>query len=339
MFFISALLASVSIGDPPAPAWEIQPRVTAARLRGVSAPSVDVVWASGTQGTFVRTFDGAKSWHPGRVPGAENLDFRDVHSEDGRITFLLSSGPGDQSRIYQTRDAGASWSLQFTNPDQKGFLDAIAFFDARRGLAVGDPVDGRFQIFRTTNGGADWERIPSSGMPSALPGEGAFAASGTCLVTVGDRHAWFAAGGASVSRVFRSDDAGLTWTAAETPIRAGNPSSGIFSLAFVNVNRGFAIGGDYKSPDQPGPFLARTTDGGKSWSLSSDAPSGYRSGLAIVKGPAEGFSLIAVGPGGTDLSRDGGAHWSIISKQGFNAVESVWAVGDDGNIARFRLAP
>ena len=334
MLFVATLLVSIAIGDPPVPSWVIQPKATAARLRGVSAPSVDVVWASGTQGTFARTIDGGKSWAAGQVPGGEGLDFRDVHAVDGGIAYLLSSGPGDESRIYKTLDGGASWRMQLTNPDQNGFLDAIAFFDARRGLALGDPVDGRFQVFATTDGGEGWKRIPSTGMPPALPAEGAFAASGTCLVTMGDRHAWFATGGASVSRVFRSEDAGLTWTAAETPVRAGNPSSGIFSLAFVDATRGFAIGGDYKSPELPGPFLARTTDGGKSWSLLADAPRGYRSGLAVVKAGDGSISCVAVGPGGSNRSWTDSARWSSESQEGFHAVDSVWAVGDSGRIAK-----
>ena len=84
--------------------------------------------------------------------------------------------------------------LQHTNPDPKGFLDALAFWDADHGLALGDPVEGRFVILATDDGGKTWIRIPPGGMPAALPGEGAFAASGTCLVVQGDRNAWFGTG-------------------------------------------------------------------------------------------------------------------------------------------------
>ena len=102
-------------------------------------------------------------------------------------------------------------------------------------------------------------------MPPALPGEGAFAASGTCLVVGADGHAWFGTGGAKVARVFRSTDRGRTWTVAETPLRAGSPSAGIFSLAFWDADHGVAVGGDYKQPEEAGGTVARSSDGGRTW--------------------------------------------------------------------------
>ena len=155
-------------------------------------------------------------------PARTALDFRDVHAVDAEAAYLLSSGPGDASRIYKTTDMATSWMMQLTNPDPKGFLDAIAFFDADHGLAFGDPVEGRFSLFRTADGGKTSPR-PSGQLPPALPGEGAFAASGTCLVVNRGQNAWFATGGA-VSRVFRSTDRGGFWSVAETPVLAGSPS-------------------------------------------------------------------------------------------------------------------
>jgi photosystem II stability/assembly factor-like uncharacterized protein len=221
-----------------------------------------------------------------------------------------------------------------------GFLDAIAFWDAEHGLALGDPVEGRFTILTTEDGGKGWRQIPVQGMPPALPGEGAFAASGTCLVVQGDRNAWFATGGAKVSRVFRSSDHCQTWTVQETPIRAGTPSSGIFSLAFWGADHGIAVGGNYKQPDELGGHVARTADGGRTWVLPKGTqPAGYRSGVAFVPGTS-GPALVAVGPTGTDISVDGGESWQRLGTVGFDAVgfarpDAGWAVGEDGRIARF----
>jgi photosystem II stability/assembly factor-like uncharacterized protein len=176
-------------------------------------------------------------------------------------------------------------------------------------------------------------------MPPSLPGEGAFAASGTCLSTFGPGHAWFGTGGSKVARVFRSTDGGLTWSAAETPVRASGPSSGIFSVAFRDPEHGVAVGGDYKAPGQPGSWLARTSDGGLTWILVARGPRGYRSAVAYVPG-APTPTLVAVGPTGSDLSTDDGATWSPLGGDGFHAlsltgpVDAGWAVGDNGRIAR-----
>jgi photosystem II stability/assembly factor-like uncharacterized protein len=320
--------------------WTLQASNTKARLRGLSVVNDKIAWASGTQGTYVRTTDGGTTWMAGIVAGASESDFRDIHALDDRRAYLLAIGEGTKSRIYRTIDAGESWTLQFMNQEPKGFLDALAFWDADHGIALGDPVDRRFTILTTDNGGATWTKSPSDKMPAALKGEGAFAASGTCLVVHGDRRAWFATGGADVSRVFRSDDLGQSWEAHETPVQAGNSTSGIFSLAFSSENRGVAIGGDYKHPEQTAENVAWTSDGGRNWTLPrAEGPAGYRSGVAMVPGTTRP-TLVAVGPTGSDFSTDGGQSWLPLGKMGFHAVafasaDAGWAVGEDGAIARF----
>src|SRR5918993_404975 len=222
----------------PSPAgWVSQPSGTTARLRGLSVVDERVAWAGGSGGTVLRTVDRGKTWQRRVVPDAEGLDFRDIEAFDESTAYALAIGAGELSRIYKTTDGGATWALRHVNRDPQGFLDALAFWDAEHGLALGDPVGGRFVILATDDGGESWSRIATEGMPEARPGEGAFAASGTCLVTQGGRNAWFGTGG---GRVFRSTDRGRTWTAQETPIRAGNGTSGVFSLAFRDAEHGVA---------------------------------------------------------------------------------------------------
>jgi photosystem II stability/assembly factor-like uncharacterized protein len=320
--------------------WMPQDSRTKARLRGISPVSRDIAWASGSGGTCLRTTDGGTTWVVRSVPGASGLDFRDVHAVDADVAYLLSIGAGETSRIYRTADGGRTWTVQATNRDPEGFLDALAFWDVGHGCALGDPVDGRFVILATDDSGKDWKRPPIEGMPPARPGEGAFAASGTCLVTQGERNAWFATGGAGVARVFRSTDRCRTWTVHETPIRAGTPSSGIFSLAFWDASHGVAVGGDYKTPEASGGFVALSSDGGRTWTLARGTqPAGYRSGVAVVPG-TQGPTLVAVGPTGTDVSTDGGENWRRLGTIGFDAVGFAgpgvgWAVGEDGRIAGF----
>ena len=320
--------------------WVAQPSGTKARLRGLSVVSRDVAWASGSVGTILRTNDGGTSWVPRPVAAADTLDFRDIEAFDGNTAVALSVGPGGQSRIYGTSDGGAHWTLRHTNPDRDGFLDALVFWDRRHGLALGDPVGGHFVVLATDDGGTTWSRVAPEGMPAALPGEGAFAASGTCLVVRGDHHAWF---GTGAGRVFRSDDRGHTWTAHATPITSGNGSSGIFSLAFWDNEHGVAVGGDHREPDRAGRVAAITSDGGKTWQLpSGNGPGGYRSAVVSLPG-SSGRLLIAVGPKGASLSRDGGNSWAEVGHQGFHAVatadpDSGWAVGEDGTIARFSVS-
>ena len=335
------LLSFIFIYSTVAAQWTPQASGTTARFRGVSAASRSVAWASGSGGTYARTTDGGATWRAGVVPGAAQLDFRDVEAVDANTAYLLSIGPGEQSRIYKTTNAGNDWTLQFTNRDPKAFFDAFAFWDARSGIAMSDPVDGRFIVIKTTDAGATWKKIPRENFPAVLEGEAAFAASGTCIAVQGKHNVWLATGGAPVARVFRSTDGGNSWKASATPITAGNASSGIFSIAFKDAKNGVIVGGDYRKEKEAGSNVARTTDGGASWTVATGArPSGFRSAVAYVPGTA-GAKLLAIGPAGSDYSTDGGKSWVSIDSTGYHALSFArssatgWAVGEGGRIARY----
>ena len=318
-----------------AQAWAPQVSNTRASLRGVSAVDARTAFASGSGGTWLVTTDGGVTWHAAQVPGAEALDFRGIRAIDAHTIFLMSAGSGDQSRIYRTRDAGGHWTLLFTNSDPHGFFDAIAFWDTQHGIVVGDPVDGRAEVLTTDDGGAAWQRRSP---PAALPNEGSFAASNTCLTLLGSRDAWFATGGPGAARVFHSQDRGRSWTVATTPIRNDGASAGIFSLAFRDSRRGVAVGGDYSKDSEDRQNIALSNDGGRSWIAPPDGgPTGFRSAVAWLPGRQ---LWIATGTSGSDASGDNGKTWKRFDNGAYHAMTFVpsgdgWAVGPQGRIARF----
>jgi photosystem II stability/assembly factor-like uncharacterized protein len=327
---IGALAASPLVS---AQTWVPQQSGTKAGLRGIHAVSPRIAWASGDHGTFLKTTDGGANWLAATMPGASDLDFRDVEAFDDRTAFLLSAGAGPLSRLYKTTDGGTRWSLLYTNPDPRGFFDCMGFWDQDHGVILGDPVDGRFTVL-VTDDGANWHARKG---PPAAKGEGAFAASGTCLVTRGTREAWFATGGPGGGRVFHTLDAGETWSVAKTPLRSGSENAGIFSLAFADARHGIAVGGDYKDSASASGNLAVTEDGGKTWTVPQGAaPGGYRS--AVVWSP-ERKLWIATGTKGSDVSADGRV-WTSFDTASYNALSLAggtgWAVGPGGAIAKLQ---
>lgn len=322
--------------------WQKQTIETKASLRGLSVVNERVIWASGTGGTFLKTIDGGKTWTVGKVAGAEKLDFRDVEAFDAQTAYLLSIGDGENSRIYKTTDGGATWKMQFKNTNPKAFFDAIAFWDKNNGIAMSDPVDGKY-ILLTTTDGETWKPLPTDKMPATKEGEAAFAASGTCLMTSGKADVFLVSGGTD-ARVFRSGNRGLSWFVAETPIVKGTAGSGIFSIAMLDAKRGVIVGGNYEKPDEMTGNLAFTGDGGKTWNAGKGL-TGYRSGAAYI----DKKTIIAVGSSGYDVSYDGGKNWTnsktpnLVGKD-FNAVQAkgktaVWAVGANGLVAKFTMQP
>lgn len=314
--------------------FEPQTSGVTARLRGVSAVSDRVAWASGAGGTILRTIDGGVTWTNIPVEGAGQLDFRDIDAMSDRVAYALSIGPGEASRIYKTTDGGENWTLQLANKDPNVFLDAMAFWDASRGIAFSDSVDGQLVIFQTSDG-RNWERIPPTRLPAALPGEGAFAASGTNVAVHGRNHVWI---GTGAGRVLRSTDGGRTWAVSTAPL-ATSASAGIFSIAFRDATHGVVVGGDYQKETEAVDNVAITSDGGVSWTLVKDRGlSGYRSVVAPV--PAEPRTWIAIGPSGADWSADDGRTWAPVKSDGYDTVSFApgapvgWAAGNRGRLAK-----
>ena len=313
---------------------------TTENLRGVSAISTKVVWASGTHGTYLRTLDGGETWMPAQVPGAEALDFRDIEAFSADDAYLLAAGPGDQSRIYETTDGGKTWTSQFTNREPKGFYDCMAFWDLNNGIAVGDPVDGKFELI-TTEDGAHWRPLVPETIPPAVPGEGAFAASGSCITVRGDSNVWFSTGG-KAARVFASSDRGKTWSVVETPIVHGTDSSGSFSIFFRDRGHGVISGGDYQHPDQQSANLAYTDDGGKTWKLSSLQPQPFFSAVGYID-PTSAHGLLAVGSAHAAFAEDVAEQkWlefldTNLNALGIAAPRDAWAVGPKGIIMHWSL--
>jgi photosystem II stability/assembly factor-like uncharacterized protein len=308
---------------------------TDVQLRGISAVSSKVAWASGAKGTVLRTIDGGATWETVVIVGADSLDFRDIQAFDQNTAFVLSIGAGDQSRIYKTADGGRIWQRQFTNNDPKAFYDCFAFWDSTHGIAMSDSVDGKFPLIATSDG-MTWSPVVVKKMPAALPSEGAFAASGTCIATLGKNDVWFGTGGPA-ARVFHSADRGQTWTVAETPLVHGVSTQGVFSLAFWTAKDGVALGGDYKEPAKGDKTAAFTHDGGKTWTLASKPPAGYRSAVAV----GASHILMALGTSGADVSHDGGNTWTPLFTEDLNAItlteNSGWAVGPGGKILTIHL--
>jgi photosystem II stability/assembly factor-like uncharacterized protein len=356
------MMAILAFIDPTAAqtktnGWQKIPVPTLASFRGLSAVSPDVVWAGGTNGTIIRTTDGGATWSVHAVAGAETLDFRGIHAFDANTAVIISSGKAEdgEARIYRTTDGGEHWKPLFEEKSKGIFFDAIAFWDSDHGIVVSDPVAGHFVVFTTADAGITWHHVwpdPES-TPSALLNEGAFAASNSCIALNGSSNVWLATGGASISRVFRSNDRGNTWKVSEVPFHPTDAVSGLFSVAFRDARNGIAVGGVWAHPtSSPPENVFVTSDGGVTWRPGPQTiPPGQFLSSVIYK-PAAGSAksdrgnapaaasaeVVAAGPGGI-ISMHPGGRWIHESDENINAVayptHSVgWAVGPKGTVLR-----
>lgn len=306
-------------------------------FRGLDAVDRRTAWvvgASVTRGAarIYRTTDGGASWQDMTPPGTDGLSFRDVEAEDARTASVLAIGEGEASRIYRTTDGGRTWTETFRNAEPAAFYNCMDFFPGgRRGLAVSDPVDGRFRVIATEDGGRSWQVLPTTGMPDST-GEYNFSASGDCLVIEG-RDAWFGSGG-SAARVYHSADRGLTWTATDSAIPAGE-AAGVFGLAFRTPRHGVAVGGDFAAPTDGVDATSYTRDG-RSWDSAGDLTHLGEDAAWVSR-----HLLLVVGESGavagSSLSLDGGTSWTAFSDDGFHTLDctrdgSCWAAGGRGRV-------
>jgi photosystem II stability/assembly factor-like uncharacterized protein len=332
--------------------WDIEESHTTASLRGIHNVGGGVAWASGTKGTVLRTEDGGYLWQTCNMPpGAENLDFRGIQAFDENTAIVMSSGPGDQSRLYKTTDACQTWKLLFTNPDKQGFWDALKFQTKTWGWLLGDPVNHRFVLLATFDGGLHWQPVNQPGL-AETPGEGgAFAASNSLILAhlpllFGTARGWLYQGNSTCTMglVHNHPQSCMDlfdFVKKRLPIAHDSDSAGIFSLSEWNQTD-IAVGGDYKKSDSTQDTAAFSLDLGQHWQTAQTPPHGYRSSVAY---DAQQKLWITVGPNGTDISRDDGKNWQPLKPSGYdpadadknwNALSLPFVVGPSGRIGRLR---
>ena len=364
MFRLLSLVALIAFVPSLSAQWEIEESNSSANLRGIVSVGGGVAWASGSGGTVLRTEDGGYVWQ-GCVPppGSAKLDFRGIQAWDENTAVVMSSGPGDLSRLYKTTDGCRTWKLLVRNPDKQGFWDALQFTDPLHGTLLGDPVDGQFVLLATADGGSTWRPVPV-GAANAVRDMGVFAASNSSLLMHSPSSRIFCTGGKSGARVIQQGVGPQTGPRQPGEIGFGNMSSaeelvsfdqsetsGCFSLASSSDAQGtiVAVGGNYAHPEQTEntawtTAIADDAENGKHplfrFAAARIKPSGYRSAVAF---DARTRSWIAVGPGGTDLSIDNGQTWRALKPASrdthdadtqWNALSLPFAVGPHGRIGK-----
>jgi photosystem II stability/assembly factor-like uncharacterized protein len=344
--FACAIVSAQELSPIHQPTLTPQDSGTTSGLIAVWPVNPQVVWASGRNGTFTVTTDGGQTWTASVVPGAETLQFRDVQAFSASVAYLMSIGANPTDfRIYKTTDGGATWTMQFENQNPNAFYDGFAFWTPLRGIAHSDSVNGVFPDLRTTDG-MTWQDI-SNNMPPALPGEGSFASSGTCVTTQGGRNAWIATGVAAIARVLATTDQGNTWNAYDTPLFS-SPSAGAFTIAFRDPFHGIVGGGDLDPGDPNNARTATSSDGGQTWTLTTAPPvTGAIFGLSYVGRTGRGAGdnvgravVITANDGGAGWTPDEGNTWfTLPDVNGYWAVafaspKAGWLVGTDGRILK-----
>lgn len=325
LFFLFVLSFNSFAAEPPS--WQITQLTKQASLRG-SAVGPSSLWVTGSENSVFRSTDGGQSWRDVSVTQEPITDFRDIQLFDDQTAIVMGVGNGAQSRLYLTEDGGENWQLLYENPDATGFFDSIAFWDRKHGLLLGDPVDGYYVIRVTQDGGRTWTRVDQDKIPSMLPNEAAFAASGNTLITGQNGKAWFTTGGFAAS-VYTSEDSGRSWQRSPVPLHDKTQTSGGYALALNSRGEVFVMGGDYQNRAGEYNNLAQLSDSG--WQLADNGRRGLRTAMACT-----GSLCVASGKTASDVSFDDGSTWQILPGEGFYTLAAgesvILGAGADGHV-------
>lgn len=301
-------------------------------VRGMSVVDSNVIWFSGAKGTLLRTQDGGKNWQQLSAPDNDSLDFRSITAFSSKAALIVSAG--FPARVYKTMNAGKDWKLVYENLDSSAFMNSIAMKNEKEGIIVGDQLEGRHLILKTTNGGENWIRLDSSQLPIPLENENGFAASGSCIAVF--KGNYYIGLGGGHSRVFSSTN-GEEWKVTESSLITNKPSSGIYSIA-GGKSRLMAVGGDYTEVDAT--HYAVISKDGIAWKKAGGKLSGYRS---VVDYSAACDCWVAAGTNGIEVSYNHGETWEKISDQSVNTLRFVpksticYAANSNGEILRLIL--
>ncbi|WP_298221081.1 T9SS type A sorting domain-containing protein [Flavobacterium sp.] len=287
LFILFLIVSSVQAQDY----WTEKPTGQPAAAIGVTSISyvdANTVWLNNNNGSttstieirrYSKSLDGGLTWTTAPIDlGASSADLQisciDAVSADVAYASVFGSN-GATGGIWKTTDGGATWTRQstasFNSPES--FPNLVHFFNENEGVCMGDPDVNGFEIYTTSNGGANWVR--KTGLPATLGANeygysNQFDAYGNSI--------WI---GTGFGRILRSTDKGLTWTAYQTPLddfggQGNGTQSGDF--AFEDENNGLLISSDYQ--------CFKTTDGGATWTNVPYTPNvpGEIPAVGIIRG-------------------------------------------------------
>jgi photosystem II stability/assembly factor-like uncharacterized protein len=254
---------------------------------------------------FSKTDDAGLTWNAGVFDlGNPNLGIADI-SAVGTNTAFVAAYPrqaGQQGGIWKTVDAGVTWAQQtgaaFNNAGS--FPNVVHYFDANNGLAIGDPVNGYWEIYTSNDGGVTYSTIPSSSLPAPLNNEFGYLAQ---FANLGNS-IWFTT---SAGRIIHSPDRGVSWNAYQSPLSdfGGTAVSG--DISFATASRG-VIQSNTGS-------IFKTIDAGQTWNnvvfFGTGTP--YGGAIAYISGT---FHMVSAGGdvnfAGSSYSLDDGVTWINI---------------------------
>lgn len=297
-------------------------------FRGISALNDSAVWLSSSQGQ-VWFYSLSGGWENRSPKGYSAIQWRDIEAFSDSSAVILSAGsPG---LVLRTEDRGQSWQETYRDDSPEIFFDAMDFWDAKRGMAFSDAQEKHLGIIETRDGGKTWQKWKDQAATLVWPKQGGFAASGSCIHTLGDSAWAIVLGGKQALYIEQSSSN----RRINLPLDEGAPSKGAFSIDFKTNDTIIVAGGDYLADSLSNRSVCISYDGGSHW-FNPDFPQAISQRYwSCVQWQKQALFLSS--RFGIALSPDNGASWQFFNT-GFYSIEGIWLSGPDGRLGRITTA-
>lgn len=294
---------------------------TAPGIKFLDAVDANVVWTIGYEAAaasrnycwYSRSINGGNTFSGGNVYADTSTyviaNMEGIDANTAWVSAFLKTTPANKGAIHRTTNGGATWSNMtaagmYTNTTS--FCDIVSFFTPSIGITMGDPVNNEFEIWRTTDGGLSWTQIPGSNIDNPLSNAEYGIVNLYCKL--GTNNLWF---GTNQGRMYRTVDAGQTWSASVV----GASTSTLLEIAFSSASEGVTILSNGTSLE-----LWNTFDGGATWTqITSVSPNLGANDICGVPGTGV---IVSCGNGNqiVSSSTDNGVTWTDWGSTGIGYI-------------------
>ena len=327
---LSLAIVSISFGQ----SWTTQNSkvpVSGAGLSRISIKDANTAWtsyykASGSGSQNLKyvgiTSNGGTTWTSKLISNLpSNALISDIQSIDSQKAFIVTapeSGAGSANGLWKTENGGTSWSKITGVFSVASFGNIVYFWDTNNGIVIGDPVNGKYEMYKTTDGGNSWSVLATA--PSQTEDDYGYVGG---KIVFGESM-WLTS---NTGKILHTKDRGLTWDSFIAPLEDFSGTDVNGSMSFSSATYGLLV--DNSST------LWYTEDAGENWDIKA-SDSYFDGDIKYIPGSSNTFISTGANSAsssglGSAYSNDGGKNWTVIDSGlqrgtiGAYDCNTVWA--------------